>query len=365
MDNQLSRSAKVKSSSPRRARPQRGSPLFVCSLIVTVTVVLFTTTPLKHFANALMGNVDEAYITYRLLSERDALIADNQRLREEVANIQANASSGGAFEASVRAQLEELQGIIMGAHTQSVITGRSNGASAKNRTKGADDLAAAIKSQTDRANKNTLKGTLDALGGAEADCSLEANKDVCAGKVGKQNVSMTSTDSPLRRLKMIEAPEFLSPTQQDLNARLQATAAMLRVLPMGYPVEGRITSEFGFRRSPFSRNLSFHEGLDISLQRGGDVFVTGAGVVSKVGYERAYGWMVDVSHTKGVVTRYAHLSKVLVKAGQRVERGDRIALSGNTGRSTGPHLHYEVRVKDRPVDPETLVLLPQKLAKVL
>jgi murein DD-endopeptidase MepM/ murein hydrolase activator NlpD len=339
--------------------------VLVYVLVVVATVLVFSVTPLKHFADAIMGNVDEAYVTYRLLSERDALISDNQRLREELASFQASASSGGAFEASVRAQLEELQGIIMGAHTQNVVTGRSTGTSAKNGKREGEDLAASIKKQTNRAHKNTLKDTLDALGGSEVDCTQDPGNEVCAPKVRKQNVSMTSTDSPLRRLKLTKAPEFLSPTQQDVNARLQATAAMLRVLPMGYPVEGRVTSGFGFRRSPFSRKLSFHEGLDISLPKGGDVFATGAGVVSKVSYERAYGWMVDVAHTKGVVTRYAHLSKTLVKVGQRVERGDRIALSGNTGRSTGPHLHYEVRVKDRPRDPKAFVLLPQKLAKVI
>lgn len=331
------------------------------ALVTCVTVLALTATPLKHFVNALMGNVDEAYVTYRLLSERDALISDNQRLREEVANLQASATSGGTFEAAVRAQLEELQGIIMGANTQNVLKRPSAGTSAKNRKKSDEDLAAALKSQIDRA----MKQSPDARGGAEVDCSVEANKEACVSKARKQNVSMASGESRLHQLKMIEAPEFLSPTQQDLNARLQATATMLRVLPMGYPVEGRITSEFGFRRSPFSRHLSFHEGLDISLQRGGDVFATGAGVVSKVSYESAYGWLVDVSHTPELVTRYAHLSKTLVKVGQTVERGDKIALSGNTGRSTGPHLHYEVRIGGRPHDPELFVLLPQRLAKVI
>ena len=335
------------------------------ALITVVTVLLFTVTPLKHFANALMGNVDEAYITYRLLSERDALISDNQRLREDLASFQASATSGGAFEASVRVQLEELQGIIMGAHTQNVITGRSSGTSAKNHKKHEDNLAAAIKKQSDRAHKNSLKATLDAIGGSEVDCEGSANEEVCSAKARKQNVSMSSTDSPLHRLKLAQAPEFFTPAQRDLTARIQATASMLRVLPMGYPVEGRVTSDFGFRRSPFSRKLSFHEGLDISLQRGGDVFATGAGVISKVSFERAYGWMVDVSHTERVVTRYAHLSKTLVKVGQHVERGDRIALSGNTGRSTGPHLHYEVRIKGRPRDPQGFVLLPFKLAKII
>jgi murein DD-endopeptidase MepM/ murein hydrolase activator NlpD len=105
-----------------------------------------------------------------------------------------------------------------------------------------------------------------------------------------------------------------------------------------------------------------HEGLDISLGRGGDVLVTGDGEVFNVEYDGAYGWVVDVLHAPGITTRYAHLSKPLVKKGQMVGRGDRIALSGNTGRSTGPHLHYEVRVNGRPRDPQPYVLLPQKLS---
>ena len=134
---------------------------------------------------------------------------------------------------------------------------------------------------------------------------------------------------------------------------------------MGTPVEGELTSKFGRRASPFSGRSSFHEGLDISLDNGSKVQVTGDGVVSKVEYDSTYGWLIDVTHTHDITTRYAHLSKVLVKEGRRVRRGDLIAYSGSTGRSTGPHLHYEVRLRGMPKNPMPFLALVDKLHKFL
>jgi murein DD-endopeptidase MepM/ murein hydrolase activator NlpD len=92
------------------------------------------------------------------------------------------------------------------------------------------------------------------------------------------------------------------------------------------------------------------------------VVVTGSGVVDRVAYNRTYGTVIYVKHAAGIVTRYAHLTKSLVKQGQKVSRGDLIALSGNTGRSTGPHLHYEVLFNDRPRDPRPFIELADELS---
>jgi murein DD-endopeptidase MepM/ murein hydrolase activator NlpD len=137
---------------------------------------------------------------------------------------------------------------------------------------------------------------------------------------------------------------------------------VMRALPLGSPADGEISSEFGYRRSPFSRRASFHEGIDVSLRRGNRVVATGGGIVERVAYNRTYGTVIDVKHAPGLVTRYAHLNKSLVKQGQRVQRGELIALSGNTGRSTGPHLHYEVLFHDRPRDPRPFIEIADELS---
>lgn len=119
---------------------------------------------------------------------------------------------------------------------------------------------------------------------------------------------------------------------------------------------GWVSSRFGLREDPFTGKQRFHRGLDFSVPTGTDVRVTAAGVVSVVQQQRGLGKVIKVDHGNGVVTVYAHLDKVLIKKGTKVERGQVIAKSGNTGRSTAPHLHYEIRVQGRSVNPISYIL---------
>ena len=121
--------------------------------------------------------------------------------------------------------------------------------------------------------------------------------------------------------------------------------------PSVWPVRGWVTSRFGSRTSPFSGILKFHEGMDIAAQTGTPVVASADGVVIKAGFGTGYGNMVEISHGYGIKTLYAHNSRINVKAGQRIRRGDVIAYAGDSGSSTGPHLHYEVRVNGLPVNP--------------
>ncbi|MDO5114799.1 MAG: LysM peptidoglycan-binding domain-containing M23 family metallopeptidase [Synergistaceae bacterium] len=118
-----------------------------------------------------------------------------------------------------------------------------------------------------------------------------------------------------------------------------------------WPAIGRITSGFGWRRSPFGRRRVFHSGLDIAAPRGTTIRAASAGVVVHSGWMGGYGRTIVLSHSKGVTTLYGHCSKLLVKSGTKVSRGQTIALVGSTGRSTGNHLHFEVRVGGTPVNP--------------
>ncbi len=131
----------------------------------------------------------------------------------------------------------------------------------------------------------------------------------------------------------------------------------LQTLPTGIPVGGdyRVTSGFGMRVDPFTGMLARHEGLDFTAASGTPILAAADGVVTRSGWEDTYGNIVEVTHAEGFVTRYAHISKRRVEEGQRVQRGQHIADVGSTGRSTGPHLHFEVFRHGRVLDPAHVV----------
>jgi murein DD-endopeptidase MepM/ murein hydrolase activator NlpD len=132
----------------------------------------------------------------------------------------------------------------------------------------------------------------------------------------------------------------ISSMRTDWDKQLQ----WLHTLPTGVPIGGnfRMTSGFGLRVDPFTHTLARHEGLDFTAMQGTPILATADGLVTRSGWEDTYGNIVEVTHSEGFMTRYAHISKRLVTEGQRVKRGQHIADVGSTGRSTGPHLHYEV-----------------------
>ena len=115
---------------------------------------------------------------------------------------------------------------------------------------------------------------------------------------------------------------------------------------------GKINNEFGFRRNPFGgRAYEFHAGLDIDGEKGDTVVAPANGIVTKSGVQGGYGNMIEIDHGNGLMTRYGHLSKIDVQVGDQINRGQIIGYIGSTGRSTGPHLHYELRVGDKPINP--------------
>ncbi len=121
--------------------------------------------------------------------------------------------------------------------------------------------------------------------------------------------------------------------------------------PSVWPVHGWVNSPFGNRISPFTGKMQFHEGIDIAAEIGTPVIAPADGVVIRAGLDAGYGNMVELSHGYGLKTLFGHNSRLNVKPGQHVKRGDIIAYSGNTGSSTGPHVHYEVLVNGLPVNP--------------
>ena len=127
--------------------------------------------------------------------------------------------------------------------------------------------------------------------------------------------------------------------------------------PFATPVKAayRLSSAFGPRRDPKTGGRRMHSGIDMAASRGTPLYATADGVVTFAGWQSAYGWLVKIQHEFGIETRYAHQSRINVKVGQRVSRGDRIGDMGSSGRVTGVHVHYEVRVGGKPVNPMTYI----------
>jgi len=151
-------------------------------------------------------------------------------------------------------------------------------------------------------------------------------------------------DQVLLRVEKIEPEKRSNPIDLEKQLRLLAAA------PHFWPTEcRRISSKFGYRS--LWGKLEFHNGVDIPLWYGTKVLATKDGVVKKADWQPGYGWTIELEHEMGFTTIYSHNSQLLVNKGDEVKAGDVIALSGSSGRSTGPHLHYEIRLNDTPVDP--------------
>ena len=143
---------------------------------------------------------------------------------------------------------------------------------------------------------------------------------------------------------------------QELDHFFKNQKSFLQSTPSVWPTRGWVTSSFGYRKSPFTGLREKHEGWDIGARSGSPVRATADGVISVAGRERGYGKLIEIDHGYGVVTRYGHNSKNMVKVGKKVRRGQIVALVGSTGRSTGPHLHYEVLVNGVPTNPKNYIL---------
>jgi murein DD-endopeptidase MepM/ murein hydrolase activator NlpD len=155
--------------------------------------------------------------------------------------------------------------------------------------------------------------------------------------------------------RMTEQRERLALLDLAFTRRAGIEARLPDLTPVAYT---RLSSPFGWRLNPVTRRRSLHEGMDLVAPRGAAVYAASGGVVTKAGREAGYGNMVEIDHGNGLVTRYAHASALDVKVGDLVEKGQMIARVGTSGRSTGPHLHFEVRMAGTPLDPRLFLAQP-------
>lgn len=210
---------------------------------------------------------------------------------------------------------------------------------------------------------------LDAKLRVITDIGPPAEKSQLLGMGGPEEINL---DNPLS-LESRRPAEVLHKMEQDVS-RLQAEAAgqelsfqelteamkdrrsLWAATPSIWPVKGWLTSGFGNRLSPFTGDIAMHNGIDIAAHRDTPIVASAAGVVSYEGFDSGLGKVVKINHGYGMQTMYGHLSKTGVKIGQRVKRGDVVGYVGNTGLSTGPHLHYEIYDHDVPVNPMRYIL---------
>ncbi|MGQ9779859.1 MAG: murein hydrolase activator EnvC family protein [Bacillota bacterium] len=194
-----------------------------------------------------------------------------------------------------------------------------------------------------------LKARTRAIAVLQARAAMEQRKAAEKVRQTQEEVAKIQAD----RVRLEQALEELERLSRELASeiRRRGSAASLGTGRMMWPVSGRVTSGFGWRYHPVLKTNKFHTGIDIAVPTGTPVSAADTGVVLIAGWRGGYGYLVAIDHGRGLSTFYAHNSVLLVKEGDVVVKGQRIALSGNTGLSTGPHLHFEVRVDGDPVNP--------------
>ena len=221
---------------------------------------------------------------------------------------------------------------------------------------------------------NRLKSQIVALNNFEekiriiANISKDKGQDTLFGIGGSRpedlatNIDVNRRHTNLMREMhaQIDLLQTASEKQQEkmvsLLGKLEGQKSLLACTPAIRPAKGWLTSRFGYRTSPFTGRREFHKGLDIANQKGTPVMVTADGIIKSAGTRRYLGNYVIVDHGHGIMTHYGHLDKALVKRGTKVKRGEAIGEMGNSGRSTGPHVHYAVYLNGVPVNPSTYIL---------
>jgi murein DD-endopeptidase MepM/ murein hydrolase activator NlpD len=177
------------------------------------------------------------------------------------------------------------------------------------------------------------------------------------GLAGTTGIARRSAEVRVDLSALIRRANLLASSFKEAADSLSVHTARLAATPSIMPTQGWLSSAFSSMRThPILHMARPHEGIDVSAPMGSPIEAPAAGVVTDAGWETGYGNTITINHGFGIVTKFAHASKLLVKTGQRVSRGQRIALVGNSGLATGPHLHYEVHVNGRPVNPLKYVL---------
>ena len=295
---------------------------------------LASVTEQRDHARALIDDLERTVATVKGVTQ--SALADNTALSEQLQSAQQQLAEVGRqraaerqVEAGLRWQLVRLE-----------------------------DEVKDLRSRREMARvwlKDWVSGSTEALEelfvetGVDLEQLLERVAAPVLGQGGPLQVA--AIDPPGGRLAQLPS----DPMRTDIQ-RLAALQRLARVMPLAAPLDHfNVTSRFGKRRDPFTRGWAYHAGLDFGAVPGSEVLATAPGTVTEAGPNGPYGNMVEIDHGMGVITRYAHLKKVIVAQGDEIEFRQAVGIIGSTGRSTALHLHYEVRIDDVAYDPTRFV----------
>ncbi len=210
----------------------------------------------------------------------------------------------------------------------------------------------------------TLAESQKQLRGALSETGLDTDRMAAQSGIAK---SAGGVGGPFVPFKIDPAAGPFEATLSALQPRISAVMrlrGLVEQLPLAKPMSGDVdfTSNYGYRVDPFTRGPAMHTGVDFRAETGSQIRATAPGKVVTAEYSGGYGNMVEIEHANGITTRYAHMSAILASVGQNVTTGTVVGRVGTTGRSTGPHLHYETRINDEPVDPTRFLRAGGKLA---
>jgi murein DD-endopeptidase MepM/ murein hydrolase activator NlpD len=280
---------------------------------------------------------------------------------------------------SVRTALALLGAVALGLAL--LLIGARNEASLELATLRIENSSLRQENDSFRAATGELTAQIASLQGVMADIGEKSSLDeetlTAINKLPAMVKNRAMGGSPQRQdaartlLSMMNAPDspfgVLRSLLDSLESRLQVVQndaqrvdALARATPSIWPAVGWLTDGFGTRKDPFHGGSAFHNGLDIAADKGAPVYAAASGVVQSAGWGGDYGNLVVIGHEFGLVTRYAHMSRVDVKAGDRIERGQLVGYIGATGRASGPHLHYEVWANGQPLNPLKFLTTPQR-----
>ncbi|HEY2796690.1 MAG TPA: M23 family metallopeptidase [Thermoanaerobaculia bacterium] len=208
-----------------------------------------------------------------------------------------------------------------------------------------------------RSSEASLHQRIDGISRQLSDFEARTKRlAIVAGLTDSVAGGMGGPDTPNPNRTFADQSAWLSTRLGRLEEQFSRRSALIAATPTVWPVHGAPTSGFGVRADPFTGQPAFHEGVDISTSRSEPVLATADGKVLRSGWAGEYGKAIEIAHGDRYTTLYGHLEATLVAEGQTVHRGDRVGLVGSTGRSTAPHLHYEVHVDGHPVNPLEYIL---------
>lgn len=306
--------------------------------------VFFTVIGVGVFLALVFSAVAIDYVSLLLEhNENRWLQVENKRLREQFTVVEARLSGLEKGVERVRTYWQKLKTIT----------------DVENPNRGFEQsFSLGAKSPTTNLDESNVDRNLASITQEESSGAIFNQKPEADLSLGELSVQDSRDYSTLvvRINNAVAESELRQQGLIDLWQRLSERESLVSSIPSTKPAMGWITSNFGYRSSPFTGGRVMHAGLDIAGPTGTPITAPADGVVSFAGYDAGYGKMVSIDHGYGISTRFGHASQIYVKVGQKIKRGDPLAAIGSTGRSTGPHLHYEVRVNGQPVNPHKYIL---------